>query len=95
MARNRSEKLTPEQTYMVALLDALRTLVRVNLEAGADKDFNNYLLGRDEQRAAGDAFNRAVTQWDPWGHVAVRPGSGWPGVLQAVEAYAKEELDGT
>ena len=80
---------------MMATLDALRTLVRVNLSAGAAEDFGRYLMETAEQRVVNDAFNRAADQWDPFSHVKYPPGSGWPGALRGLEAYAKELLDGT
>jgi len=89
MPRNRSEKLTLQQQEVLKILDALRTLVRLNLEAGQPKNFSDYKPwgASDAIIAAAAAYTDAKRGWNPVGYLYWGRDTGWPGVLVALEAY--------
>jgi len=95
MARNRSEKVTVRQQAILVTLQALRELVRVNLEAGQHEDFGTYLTEPADLMHAANLFNKACGGWDPFDQKTRDgdwpEGGGWPGVLRFVESYAKEQ----
>ena len=92
MARNRSEKMTPEQGHMVTYLDALRALVKFNLDAGAAQDFVAANLGESvENKRLWKAYQVAQSHWNgEW--VAAKGTGQWTGILAKVEAHVKEQL---
>ena len=95
MARNRSEKeVSPDRRVRIDYLEALRALVKANLDAGAPENFGSATSGgTDEVHAAWRAYLKAEGVWDGFNEVDNH--SSWPAVLRAVEANVKKYLHAT
>ena len=93
MARNKSEKLAPDHDAMMAYVEALRNLVKLNLDAGQPEGFMAYLLSSDELQEAASVFRKTEEAWPANWDCAGEHESGWQGCLKDTEAYVKARLD--